>query len=104
MFRKREARPSEPPDSFVDAVDAVDLATRDTERPEAAGGYDAYFWMSLLAGRLARRDRLRALDAPEDILQAEDALVEEAKKNLSPGHILYILSHRLDATTAGDPS
>lgn len=77
-------KPSEPGDSLV--------------------AYDAYFWMSLLAGRLARRDCLRALDAPEDILEAEDVLVEEAKSNLSPGHILYILSHRLDATRAGDPS
>jgi hypothetical protein len=84
MFRKRRAKPSEPSDSLVP--------------------YDAYFWMSLLAGRLARRERLRALDAPEDVLEAEEALVEEAKSNLSPGHILYILGGKLDATKAGEPS
>jgi hypothetical protein len=53
-----------------------------------------YESMIRLAGRLARRERLRELHAPDTILDAEERLVKESLHHLSPGQALFVLRHR----------
>ena len=55
---------------------------------------DTYTWMVRLAERLARRDRLREMSAPQTILDAELNLVDRAKARLTPAQILFVLRRR----------
>jgi hypothetical protein len=75
----------------------IPRANRKPSPLSAAGpAGDTYTWMLLLAERLARRDRLQEMSAPQTILDAELELVERAKAALTAGQVLFVLHRRDD--------
>ena len=64
----------------------------------------SYDWMIRLAGRLARRERLRRMRAPETILEAEERLVRDGIEHLSVGEALFVLRYKDELTRHFDPS
>jgi hypothetical protein len=65
---------------------------------------DTYTWMVRLAERLARRDRLCEMNAPQTIVDAELNLVERAKAKLTAAQILFVLSRRDEVIRFFDPA
>ena len=65
---------------------------------------ETFTWMVRLAERLARRDRLRELSAPDSIIEAELDLVERAKSELTPEQILFVLRRRDELIRYFDPA
>jgi hypothetical protein len=70
------------------------MVRRPRPKAPASPSEETFTWMVRLAERLARRDRLRELAAPESILEAELDLVERAKGELSPEQVLFVLRRR----------
>ncbi len=63
----------------------------------------SYDWMTRLAGRLARRDRLRRMRAPEAVLAAEERLVKEGMGHLTTAETLFVMRYRDELTRHFDP-
>jgi hypothetical protein len=66
-----------------------------TQRGPRRASYD---WMTRLAGRLARRDRLRNMRAPQTILEAEERLVQDGMSHLTVGEALFVLRYKEELT------
>jgi|HubBroStandDraft_2_1064218.scaffolds.fasta_scaffold1159595_1 hypothetical protein len=62
-----------------------------------------YDWMTRLAARLARRERLRHLRAPETILEAEERLVRDGMSHLTVAEALFVMRYRDELTRHFDP-